>query len=263
MPRTTGSVNVMVLRAAGTNCDVETQHALELLGAQVQRVHINRLIADPAMLESYQMLVVPGGFSYGDDVAAGKILANQMIQHLSEPLHAFVEQGKLLLGICNGFQVLIKAGLLPGGTRLRNAATLTLNDNGKFEDRWVHLLAASDKCVFLKRGQQMYLPVAHAEGKFVVRDGAVSEALVDCDQVALRYVDEAGQPGSYPVNPNGSVDDVAGLCDASGRVLGLMPHPERFVHPTQHPHWTRLEALPEPDGSSLFQSAIRYIKSNL
>lgn len=251
--------NAIVLRTAGTNCDRETAHALELAGFQPQRLHVFRLMENPAQLDDAQFLVVPGGFSYGDDVAAGKILANQMLHRLAGPLTRFVEAGKLVLGICNGFQVLIKSGLLPWGTvdpaEANHDATLAWNDSGQFVDRWIHLRADSDKCVFLRNGDVFTLPIAHGEGKFVPRDPAVLDTLRGQDQLALRYCKPDGSAAEGdPANPNGSVDDVAGLCDPSGRVLGLMPHPERFVAPTQHPNWTR-EKPEVCAGLTLFQRA--------
>ena len=260
-------VRAMVLRAAGVNCDVETQHALRQAGADAERVHINRLIDDPEQLAQYQILVFPGGFSYGDDVAAGKILANQVVHHLADVIQRFRDDGKLILGICNGFQVLVKMGMLPGFadtpfTFETQPVTITDNDSGKFEDRWVYLEIIGDRCVFLEPGRRIYLPVAHGEGKVVTRDEATLERLYSEGHVALRYVDAEGRTGGFPVNPNGSVDGIAGLTDATGRVLGLMPHPERFVHPTQHPHWTRLET-PLADGKMLFRRAVEYVQKEL
>ena len=252
-----------MLRAAGTNCDRETQYALELAGFQAERIHVFRLMEDPAPLTDSQFLVIPGGFSYGDDVAAGKILANQMLHRLAEPLNEFLAAGKLVLGICNGFQVMIKAGLLPWAAvradQAHRDATLAWNDSGKFEDRWVHLEACSRKCVFLPAGELLALPVAHGEGKFVPRDPSVLEALQQGDQVALRYVDAQGKVGAYPVNPNGSVDHIAGPCDPTGRVMGLMPHPERFVDLTQHPRWTR-GGPARADGRGFFERAFAFLR---
>ena len=252
----------LVLRAAGTNCDRETQHALEQAGFEAERVHVFRLMENPARLKEFQFLVIPGGFSYGDDIASGKILANQMLHRLAGTLNEFVADGKLALGICNGFQVMIKSGLLPWGRvdagEAHRDATLAWNDCGRFEDRWVHLKAASDKCVFLPPGELLALPIAHGEGKFVARDESVLAKLRENDQVADRYVDPAGEPGGYPVNPNGSMDDIAGLCDPTGRVLGLMPHPERFVEVTQHPRWTRGNVA-RADGRIFFERAFAYL----
>jgi len=212
------TIRVMVLRAAGTNCDEETAFAWSMVGAVPERIHINRVIARPAMLRDYQVLTIPGGFSYGDDVAAGRIFANQVVHHLADELRAFVEAGKLILGICNGFQILVKAGLLPGPMNgpsappngPRQPVTVTYNDSAKFEDRWVHLRVDTDRCVFLERGTVLALPVAHGEGKVVAIDEATLNALRDGGYVAVRYVDETGRPGPFPINPNGSQDDIAG-----------------------------------------------------
>ena len=253
----------LILRAAGTNCDRETQFALEQAGFAATRVHVFALMDEPAMLRDCQFLVIPGGFSYGDDVAAGKILANQMLHRLAGALNEFVAAGKLVLGICNGFQVMIKAGLLPWAkvdpASANRDATLAWNDSARFEDRWIHLRADSDKCVFLPKGEIVALPIAHGEGKFVPRDQSVLDKLRSNDQIALRYCDEHGRPGEYPVNPNGSVDDVAGLCDPTGRVLGLMPHPERFVDITHHPRWTAGKVT-RPDGTLFFRRAFEALK---
>ncbi len=252
----------LVLRAAGTNCDAETQYALEQAGFDANRVHVFRLMENPALLGDYQFLVIPGGFSYGDDVAAGKILANQILHRLSDPLNEFLAGGKLVLGICNGFQVMIKSGLLPWGKvapgEANRDATLTWNDSGKFEDRWVHLRCDSDKCVFLPKGEMIALPIAHGEGKFVPRDETVLDKLRNADQIAVRYVDEQGNSDGYPTNPNGSVDDVAGLCDPTGRAMGVMPHPERFIEITHHPQWTR-KSIERADGRIFFERAMEYI----
>jgi phosphoribosylformylglycinamidine synthase I len=257
-------VKAIVLRAAGINCDMETEHALELAGAQAQRIHINRIIEDKTLLDEFQIIVFPGGFSYGDDVAAGKILANQIRHHLFEPIRKFIDDGKLVLGICNGFQVLVKTGILPGNNSTDNQqeVTITNNDSGKFEDRWVYLAPQIDKCVFIEPGRQIYLPVAHAEGKIVTKNEASLEQLKSAGHVAFKYVGENGNEGAYPINPNGSMDSIAGLTDTTGRVLGLMPHPERFVRPTHHPHWSRLKEKPASDGITIFNNAVKYIRDN-
>jgi len=266
-------VKAVVLRAAGINCDMETEYALEAAGAQAERVHINKIIKDKRALDEYQILVFPGGFSYGDDVAAGKILANQVIHHLSESVQKFIDEGKLLLGICNGFQVLVKAGILPGdSTGMQGAVTITYNDSGKFEDRWVYLAPQTDRCIFIEPGRQIYLPVAHGEGKVVAKDEAALEKLKSEDHIAFKYVDKDGKEGGYPVNPNGSVDSIAGLTDSTGRVLGLMPHPERHIRHTQHPHWSRLGKIRgtkdegretrDGDGMAMFANAVKFIREN-
>jgi len=278
-------VKAIVLRAAGINCDMETGHALELAGAAAERVHINRLIENKGLLDEFQIIVFPGGFSYGDDVAAGKILANQIIHHLYEPIRKFIDDGKLVLGICNGFQVLVKTGILPGfatedteSTEINkkdskdktadqrpatNLVTITYNDSGKFEDRWVYLAPQTDRCIFIEGGRpQIYLPIAHGEGKVVTKDEPTLERLKEKGHVAFKYVDENGEEGDYPINPNGSVDSIAGLTDSTGRVLGLMPHPERHVRHTQHPRWTRLKGKNDADGMTIFNNAVKYIQEN-
>lgn len=250
------------MRAAGTNCDRETEYALQQAGFEAARVHVFRLMENPAALKEYQFMVIPGGFSYGDDVAAGKILANQMLHKLAAALNEFVGDGKLMLGICNGFQVMIKAGLLPWAkvdpAEANRDATLAWNDCGKFEDRWVHLRADSQKCVFLPPGEIISLPIAHGEGKFVPANDEILSRLREQDQVALRYVDSSGASGGYPINPNGSIDEIAGICDPTGRVMGLMPHPERFVDVTHHPQWTR-GGVERADGSIFFRQAFEYL----
>jgi phosphoribosylformylglycinamidine synthase len=259
------NIKSIVLRAAGINCDAETEFALQLAGAEAQRIHVNRIIEDKNLLDKYHILVFPGGFSYGDDVAAGKILANQVIHHLAEAIKKFTDDGKVVLGICNGFQVLVKTGILPGNSSIagHSDVTITYNDSGKFEDRWVYLAPQTDKCVFIDPAKQIYLPIAHGEGKVVTKDEQTLEGLKSTGRIAFKYVDKDGNQGPYPINPNGSVDSIAGLTDSTGRVLGLMPHPERHIHPTRHPHWTRTKADTEPDGITIFKNAVNYVKQNL
>ena len=230
------------------------------------------------------MLCIPGGFSYGDDIAAGRILGNQMQHHLADTLAEFRQAGKLIIGICNGFQVLLKTNLLTAADSAGPTTTLTLNDSGKFEARWVRLAVEPGNCVFLNGIREMELPVAHGEGKFVPRDAAVFNVLKEAGRLVIRYSPTADggtqrPPGiakcsptsavrnpqsaidpavPYPANPNGALGDVAGICDETGRVFGLMPHPERFVDWTQHPRWTREPARDAGDGLRMFQNAVRY-----
>jgi phosphoribosylformylglycinamidine synthase len=255
---------VLILRAPGTNCDRETAFAFETAGARTESVHLNRLLERPKLAAEFQILCIPGGFSYGDDICAGRIFGNQMRHHLRDTLHEFKAAGKLILGICNGFQILIKSGVLLPDRADEPIATLTLNESGKFEDRWVHLRVASNKCVFLAGIERMYLPVAHAEGKFVARDEATLCGLEAAGQLVLRYSlppdPRSPTPDSlppYPACPNGAQLAVAGLCDDSGRVFGLMPHPERHIDPTQYPRWTR-ENPKRGDGITLFENAVRF-----
>ncbi len=250
---------VLILRAPGTNCDQETAFAFRQAGAATELLHINRLMEAPTIPEGFQILCLPGGFSYGDDVAAGRILANQIRHRLNDTFHQFKTADKLILGICNGFQVLIKSGVLLDDVEGSPAATLTWNDSGKFEDRWVHVASTSNKCVFLGGVERMYLPVAHAEGKFVTRDPQVLAALEQQGQCALRYTAANGNANvAYPENPNGSLANIAGVCDKSGRVFGLMPHPERHIDPTHHPRWTRGEAREKGEGMAVFENAVGY-----
>lgn len=254
---------VLVLRAPGTNCDIESAHAFDLAGGKTDLVHINQLLEDPALASQYQILCLPGGFSYGDDISAGRILGNQIRHHLQETLVEFKASDKLILGICNGFQILLRSGILVADDEQGEPATLTWNASGKFEDRWVKLNVDGDKSVFLSGIESMYLPVAHAEGKFVTRTDALLNHLKSQGRLALRYLALAQSNGHvpYPDNPNGSLADVAGVCDETGRVFGLMPHPERFVDPTQHPRWTREGLQEHGDGLAMFQNAVRYFQS--
>jgi len=257
---------ILVLRAPGTNCDGETAFAFERAGGRADLVHINRLLENPRLPDDYQVLCLPGGFSYGDDIAAGKILANQIRHHLQNAFETFKAQEKLILGICNGFQVLIKSGvLLPDRNGSGPPATLTWNHSGKFEDRWVQLVADPRHCVFLRGVERLYLPVAHAEGRFVLAGSGQFEMLRGRRQLALRYCDDGGSACDevlpFPLNPNGSDANVAGLCDDSGRVLGLMPHPERYIDATQHPRWTRGEGRDPGDGLALFRNAVEYFSA--
>ena len=251
---------VLVLRAPGTNCDFETAHAFERAGAEAQRIHINRILENPDLTRDFQILCIPGGFSYGDDVAAGRILANQMRNHLADVMQEFKASDKLLLGICNGFQVLIKSGILLDDNECGDPpATLCWNDHGRYEDRWVHLKTTSDKCVFLRGMDQTYLPIAHAEGRFVMGDAQVAASLQSNGQLALAYTTPAGANATgFPDNPNGAELNVAGVCDISGRVFGLMPHPERFIDGTQHPRWTREGLQDEGAGMPIFRNAVEY-----
>ena len=240
-------VKVIVLRTAGTNCDAETAFAFEKAGASCELVHINKLVASGGKLDKYRILAIPGGFTYGDDIASGKILANEIKYKLKNRIVDFIKKGKLIIGICNGFQVLVKSGLLPNATGNFDdiEASLSINDSGKFEARWIYLKnqkskIKNQKCVWVKGLESLiYLPVAHAEGKFIPRDKEALEKMQKNGQIVFSYCDEKGESGKYPHNPNGSVRNIAGICDREGRILGLMPHPERHIRATQHPRWTR------------------------
>jgi phosphoribosylformylglycinamidine synthase len=259
---------VLVLSGYGINCEYETAYAFNLpcVGGDAIRVHLNDVIAQPQQLDQFHILVIPGGFAFGDDIAAGIVLATRLRYRLEKPLSKFLHDGKLLLGICNGFQALVRLGVLPavGGVSWEQEATLTGNDSGKFEDRWVHMRIDPDcHSPFVHGMDHLYLPVRHGEGKFVPREPHILHALQARHQIAARYCSPDGTPGPYPYNPNGSVDDIAAVCDPSGRIFGLMPHPEAYVHRTQHPRWTR-ESLPEEGlGVQLLRNAVTFARTHV
>ena len=252
---------VIILRTAGTNCDWETERGFKLAGANPERVHINRLIKKEKKLLDYDLLVIPGGFSYGDNIAAGKIFANELRYKLFEQLKRFAEKQRPILGICNGFQVLVKSGLLPGTDNYQQTVTLSFNDSGKFEDRWVYLKNSSKKCLFTNGLKKIsYLPIAHGEGKFIPQDKKVLRELEKNDQIVSRYVNSSGKQGDYPINPNGSLKSIAAICNKEGNILGMMPHPERYLSRLHHPAWRR-KNLPEiGDGLIIFKNAVEYVK---
>ncbi|HAA04402.1 MAG TPA: phosphoribosylformylglycinamidine synthase [Syntrophobacteraceae bacterium] len=266
-------VRALVLTGFGLNCDEETAYALEVAGARVDRVHLNSLIAGEKALLDYQIFVVGGGFSWGDDHGAGVILAMRLKHRLQNDLLQFVAKDRLVLGICNGFQVLVNLGLLPlfEADQLRREVALIHNDCGGFRDQWVHLaINPASPCIFTRGLESTELPIRHGEGKFYAEDEVLMR-LVDQGQIVLRYADREGQPaqGAFPTNPNGSILDIAGICDPSGRIFGLMPHPEAFNHWTNHPDWTYLreqtrragESCPtEGAGIQLFRNAVEFLQ---
>ena len=272
------SPRVCVLRAPGTNCDIETAHAFELAGGAADRVHLFRLLEDPSLLSQYQVLCIPGGFSYGDDIGAGVIFSRQLRGQLNDVMREFLSADKLLLGICNGFQTILKAGLLmrrgienADEGAFEDKVTLTWNNSGRYTDRWVKLKVTSSNSVFLKGIDEFEVPIAHAEGRVAVADDSVLDGLRAAQQISLCYWNDdatalaaqSGDPTSIgilpePANPNGSLANIAGLSDSTGRVLGLMPHPERFLFATQHPQWTRNGMRGDGQGLQLFKNAIGY-----
>ena len=270
----TKQVKTIVLTGNGTNCEMEMAHACRLAGsAVVDIVHISELLCGKKRLDDYHFLNLPGGFLDGDDLGSAKAGANRIVhaqikrgkEKLYQQLIDFIQDGKLILGVCNGFQLMIKLGLLPafGGDYSTQTVTLTFNDSGRFEDRWVYLKVNEDSpCVFTTGLEGIYLPVRHGEGKIVTRDTAILERLHTNNQIALQYSDKTYEKAvmDYPDNPNGSMDAVAGICDETGRIFGLMPHPEAYLHYTNHPRWTR-EDLPEDGaGLSIFRNAVDFIK---
>lgn len=246
----------LILRAAGTNCEAETARALEQAGAAARILHLNRLVAAPHELAGARLLVIPGGFSFGDDVAAGRLFAARLRQDLYAPLAEHVQRGGFVLGVCNGFQVLSELGLLEGFPKEPQRRTLTLIDNtsNHYECRWVHLRTERSRATWLPAGIWP-CPVAHGEGRIALAPGAL-ERLEAAGQIALRYVTASGAVPTYPELPNGSTAAIAGLCDPTGRVLGLMPHPERNVAPWHHPQWTRLPGRSEGEGLAFFRALV-------
>ena len=265
-------VRALVITGFGLNCEAETAHAFHLAGAVPEQVHLNDLLDGYRRLEEFHILAFIGGFSFGDHIASGRVLANRLKHRLNEPLQRFIAEGKLIIGICNGFQTMVKLGILPGldGDYRAQLATLTWNDTGVFRDAWVHLAVERDcPCVFTRGLERLDLPIRHGEGKFVTLDQKVLERLEGERLVALRYADPAtGEPTSrYPHNPNGSEAAIAGICDPTGRVFGMMPHPEAYLFPWNHPHWSRWrargEAPREGGGLAIFRNAVAFARENL
>ncbi len=252
------TAKAIVLNGYGINCPYETAYAVRAAGGEAEIRHVSEVLGNPALLDGYNFLLLPGGFSFGDDIGSAKVLANKLRFRARDALHKFVSDGKLILGICNGFQALVKMGLLPEPV-FEQKATLTYNSSGKFEDRWVHLkINKNSPCVFTKGMEAIDLPVRHGEGRFILASKEVLEGLTGRNQVACQYVDGRGELAGYPYNPNGSVLNIAGICDPTGRVFGLMPHPEAYNHITNHPGWTRGESM-EAAGLAMFKNAVEYL----
>ena len=251
---------MLILRVGGTNCDLETEWAFRLAGALPERIHLNMLKSGEKKLDNYQALVIPGGFSYGDDISAGKVLANKIRYGIKEEITSFIGKGRPVLGICNGFQVLIKSGFLPWPGR--QEATLAWNESARFEDRWVYLKVEDSVSPFFKGMRGIIrLPVAHAEGRFLVREPKILERIESKKLVLMRYCDSSGKHAGYPGNPNGSAGDIAGICDPSGLIVGMMPHPERalldFFCPDSR---GRGKKGGEGDGYSFFKNVVDYFR---
>ncbi|GAB4484672.1 MAG: phosphoribosylformylglycinamidine synthase I [Anaerolineales bacterium] len=255
----------LILQAHGTNRDLDVAEALTLAGAEPVFSPLNELRAGKKHFSDYQMLIVPGGFSYADALGAGKLLALDLTSYFADEIAAFVAAGKPVIGICNGFQALVKSGILPGNVREQRAesrqgdATLTFNAQGHFECRWVDLAPISQTCIWTKGlTEHITCPIAHGEGNFQTSHSSLLTSLSILDQIALTYTHPDGSPanGEYPANPNGSLLDIAGICNPRGNVLGLMPHPENHIHPWQHPRHTRGES--GGSGLALFENGVQY-----
>ena len=269
------AVKVLVLTGYGLNCDNETAFAFEQAGGFADRVHINALIDGSVRLDDYQIMVFIGGFSWGDDHGAAVVQAVRMKTNIGDKILGFIENGNTVLGICNGFQALVNLGLLPGfdGDYTSRSVALTYNDCGNFRDQWVHLAVnPNSPCIFTRGIDQAEFPVRHGEGKFVA-DKKIISRLIANNQIVMRYADANGRAaeGKFPENPNGSLEDIAGICDPSGRIFGLMPHPEAFNHFTSHPDWARQKQISlrsgkeaqieQPIGIRIFKNAVDYMSS--
>jgi phosphoribosylformylglycinamidine synthase len=258
-------VKVLILRTAGTNCDYETQAAFELCGALAERIHINSLIENKNKISEYDILVFPGGFSYGDDIASGKILANEIKNKLGDKIKKFSLSGRPVIGICNGFQVLVKMGLLPDPKLFEQISTLSFNDSDKFECRWVYLktekkVKNESNCIWTKKFPDVItLPVAHGEGKFIPVNFKLLEELNKNNQIVFRYSTKNGAIPEYPLAPNGSVEQIAGICNTKGNIFGLMPHPERYMFALQHPSREGFDGE-YGWGKIIFQNAVDFVK---
>lgn len=252
----------LVLNGYGINCPYETAYAVRTSGGEADIRHASEVMEAPRLLENYNLLVLPGGFSFGDDIASARVLANRLKHRAKEDILKFVNDGKLVIGICNGFQALVKMGLLPKPDFVQRV-TLTYNSSGKFEDRWVRLkMNPKSPCVFTKGIEFLDLPVRHGEGRFIPAGREVLEEIVNGQMVVCLYVNARGELADYPYNPNGSVLNIGGICDPNGRIFGLMPHPEAFNHFTNHPGWTRGTAK-SGEGLKIFRNAVEYIEANL
>ncbi len=247
------AVRAIVLRAPGTNCDYEAMFALRRAGFSPENVHVNELIMGKKKLQDYRLLCIPGGFAAGDYLGSGKVFANKLIYRLNNDIPEFIGAGNLAIGICNGFQVMVKAGMLPGfgGNYKEQVASLTMNRPLGFQDRWVKLIKQESKCAFTSEGLEILnVPIAHGEGQFVVKDMGVLERLHANKQVVFKYFQ----------TPNGSLDDIAGICDETGRVFGLMPHPERNLFGINAPNSEYGNVMEEGEGMQVFRNAYNYLR---
>lgn len=268
-------VKSIVLTGNGTNCEMEMAYACRLAGSdEVDIVHISELLCGGKRLDDYQFLNLPGGFLDGDDLGSAKAGANRILhagakgheEKLADQFFRFIRDGKLILGVCNGFQLMVKLGILPAfdDDYADQSATLTFNDAGRFEDRWVYLrILNNTPCVFTRGVEKMYLPVRHGEGKFIAKNKTLLKRLHAQRQIVMQYIDADGKKPvmDYPANPNGSVDAIAGICNETGRLFGMMPHPEAYLHRTNHPRWTREDLPDEGKGVAIFRNAVDFIRS--
>ncbi len=255
---------VVILKAEGTNFDEETAYAFNQAGGNTRILLMSEVLKTPNVLRKFQILDFPGGFSYGDDLYSGKIWANEINAYIRPELDKFIKKGGIIFGVCNGFQVLVRAGILPGFGEFNQTIGLIINKQAKFECRWINLRLEESRCKFLEKSKilQGPLTVEHGEGRFIIRDKGILNTLLNNKQIVFRYIEADGMPTeNYPDNPNGSSHAIAGICDTTGQVLGMMPHPEHFMKYWQYPNWRREKHL-KPFGLEIYKSAISYLKKN-
>lgn len=254
--------HALVVAGFGVNCEIETAYSIKKAGGNAEIIHLNKIIKAPSILQTYNFLVFPGGFSYADHLGAAKVFSNKALYKLKDQLGEFINDGKLVLGICNGFQVLVKMGLLPHPD-FRQKVTLAYNDSGKFEDRWVRLkINKNSPCIYTKDLDYLDVPVRHGEGKFLTKNQEVLLSILNNNLHSVQYVDNGGRLAGYPHNPNGSIQNIAGICDPEGRIFGLMPHPECYNHYTNHPFWTK-GGVSKGAGLKIFENAVSYLKAQM
>lgn len=252
------TLKAIVVTGYGINCENESKYCIEKSGGMADIVHVNKILETPKMLENYNMFFIPGGFAFGDDLGSGKVFGNKMKFKIKDQLDEFIKAGKLVCGICNGFQALVKMGLLPTPD-FHQRVSLVGNDSGHFEDRWVILKAnANSPCIYTKGIDHLLVPVRHGEGKFIPKDEAVMKELKENNQVVFQYVDENDNLAGYPYNPNGAVENIAGICDKTGRIFGMMPHPEAFNTPENCPYWIK-GTVKEAYGLRIFKNAVEFM----
>ncbi|MDD3276747.1 MAG: phosphoribosylformylglycinamidine synthase subunit PurQ [Kiritimatiellales bacterium] len=261
---------ILIITGYGVNCEAESSRAWELAGAEPVQVHLNDLLDNPAQMRDFRGLMFIGGFSYGDHMTSGHVFALRVKHHLREELQKFIDAGKIILGVCNGFQTMTKIGLLPGlnGEYFDPKVALMQNDCGTFQNFWVNLkFEAASPCIFTKGLSGMPMPIRHGEGKIFTTDKTVIEQIETLGCAAARYADADGNPTmDFPANPNGSLNAIAGLCDPTGRIFGLMPHPEAYLFPENHPNWDvqKLNGTLPPQGLGLklFENGVKFLAAS-
>jgi phosphoribosylformylglycinamidine synthase subunit PurQ / glutaminase len=253
-------INILVLTGYGINAEKELAWAFSLAGGNPSIIHLEDVIENKDILKNFQIIAFPGGFSFGDHIASGRVFANIIKNNLMDELSGFIDRGNLLIGICNGFQIIVKLGIIPDFDRTnKQSVSLIENDSGNFENRWVHLKVFKNKSPWLNDINSIYLPVRHGEGKFVCSDETLSE-IIRNEQVVMRYVNPDSESVQYPHNPNGSIDNIAGIINSQGNVFGLMPHPEASIFKENHPKWTEKRNLNDTLGLKIFENGINFFK---